>query len=169
MSGSDDASRGISTRLVEITTALGLFCIGALVIFDSLRLGAAWSSGSPPAGYFPFYIGSLLCVCAGLRLFRARAGEVSGSNRLTSMDGGRRVLRVLVASAVYVCVIELIGFHVASAILVAVYLRGPGRRGTAASIGIGGAVMAAMFLMFEVGLAVPLYQGLWHPLAFLGY
>ncbi len=169
MSGSADASRGISMRLVEITTALGLFCIGAWVIFDSLRLGAAWASGSPPAGYFPFYIGSMLCLCAGLRLFRARAGEVSGSNRLSSREGGRRVLQVLVASVVYVCVIELIGFYVASAILVAVHLRGLGRRGTVASIGMGGAVMAAMFLVFEVGLAVPLYQGLWNPLAFLGY
>jgi hypothetical protein len=169
LSGSADASRGISMRLVEITTALGLFCIGAWVIFDSLRLGSASASGSPPAGFFPFYIGSMLCLCAGLRLFRARAGEVSGSNRLSSREGGRRVLQVLVASVVYVCVIELIGFYVASAILVAVYLRGLGRRGTAASIGMGGAVMAAMFLVFEVGLAVPLYQGLWNPLAFLGY
>jgi len=169
LSGSAHASRGISTRLVEITMALGLFCIGALVIFDSLRLGAAWMSGGPPAGYFPFYIGSMLCLCAGLRLFRARNGEASGSNRFTSMEGGRRVLQVLGASVVYACVIVLIGFYVASAIHVAAYLRGLGRRGTAASIGIGCAVMAAMFLMFEVGLAVPLYQGLWNPLAFLGY
>lgn len=169
MSGCADASRGISTRLVEIITALGLFCIGAWVIFDSLRLDAAWASGDPPARYLPFYIGSMLCLCAGLRLFRARTGEASGSNRFTSVAGGRRVLQVLVVSVVYVGVIELIGFYVASAIHVAVYLRGLGRLGTAASIGIGGAVMAAMFLTFEVGLAVPLYQGLWNPLAFLGY
>ncbi len=169
MSGSPDASRGISTRRVEIATALGLFCIGALAVFDSLRLGAAWTSDGPPAGYFPFYIGSILCLCAGLRLLRARADEVSGPKRLTSTAGGRRVLRVLVASIVYVCVIELIGFYVASAIYFAVCLHGLGRRGRAASIGIGSAVMAAIFLLFEVGLAVPLYQGLWNPLGFLGY
>lgn len=168
MNSSADASRGIPTRLVEMTTALALFCIGALVVFDSLRLGAGWADDGPGAGYFLFYIGSILCLCAGLLFIDVRAGRFSAS-KLSPRIECCGVMRVLVPSVAYLIVIELIGFYVASAIYVAVNRRGPGHCGTAVSVGIGIAVMGAIFLLFEVGFEVPLYPGIWNPLAFLGY
>ena len=32
-----------------------------VVVYDSYRLGAKWGSDGPQSGYFPFYIGLLIC------------------------------------------------------------------------------------------------------------
>ena len=52
----------ISTRTMEIIVALALLAVGALVVFDSYRLGAKWGDDGPQSGYFPFYIGLLLGI-----------------------------------------------------------------------------------------------------------
>ena len=58
------AEAGISTRTMEIAVALVLFAVGALVVTDSYRLGSKWGSDGPQSGYFPFYIGLLLCIAS---------------------------------------------------------------------------------------------------------
>jgi len=55
---------GISTRTMEIIVALTLFALGLLVVVDSYRLGSKWGSDGPQSGYFPFYIGLLLCIAS---------------------------------------------------------------------------------------------------------
>ena len=51
-----------SVRTVDVVTAVVIFLMGSVVIWDSWRLGAKWGSDGPEAGYFPFYIGLILCV-----------------------------------------------------------------------------------------------------------
>jgi len=42
----------------ELAVAALFFVFGAVVIYDSLRLGAGWQDvHGPRPGYFPFYIG----------------------------------------------------------------------------------------------------------------
>ena len=38
---------GISTRTMEIVVALVLLALGALVVFDSYRLGSKWGDDGP--------------------------------------------------------------------------------------------------------------------------
>src|SRR5512143_165672 len=52
---------GIPKRTVEVIVALLLLGFGALVAVDSHRLGSSWGSDGPQSGYFPFYIGLLIC------------------------------------------------------------------------------------------------------------
>ena len=48
------AERGLSTRWVELVVALVICAGGALVMYDSARIGAKWASDGPQSGYFPF-------------------------------------------------------------------------------------------------------------------
>ena len=59
---SETAVRGIRRRTAEIAVAAILFALGSLVVFDSRRLGSSWGSDGPEAGYFPFYIGLIICI-----------------------------------------------------------------------------------------------------------
>jgi len=65
-----------SLRAAEVVMA-GLFLVfGAVVMWDSQRLGAAWGSDGPQAGYFPFYIGLFIVIASGANLLQAfRMGE----------------------------------------------------------------------------------------------
>ena len=66
-----DERAAISMRAAELVVAALLFAVGAIVVYDSYRLGSKWGSDGPQSGYFPFYIGLLICVsshrqlCAG--------------------------------------------------------------------------------------------------------
>ncbi|MCC6532806.1 MAG: tripartite tricarboxylate transporter TctB family protein [Burkholderiales bacterium] len=164
-----DTARGVSTRAVEIIVAGAIFALGAMVVFDSIRLGSKWASDGPQAGYFPFYIGAIICVCATVVLLYALVGKHAGPRVFVSWPALRRVLQVLGPAAVYVLGIQLIGIYIASAAYIAVFMIWLGRYSALLSGAIGCGVMAAFFLMFEVWFKVPLYKGMLDPLAFLGY
>lgn len=167
-SSGDPARSGISMRTAEIVVALILLVIGALVIFDSVRLGARWAEDGPQAGYFPFYIGLIICIASlitlGQTLFGARSHKVF-------VDWGpfRQVLSVLAPAALFVLGIQLIGIYVAAAVYIAVFMIWLGNYGWIKSLVLGVAVSAVTFLMFEVWFKVPLFKGAFNPLSFLGY
>lgn len=169
MSQDSGAGRGISTRTAEIASAAATLALGGLVVFDSLRLGARWADDGPQAGYFPFYVGSILCVCALVLLAHALMGKPAGPRVFVSGPQLRRVLQVFVPASIYVLAIQLIGIYVASACYIACFMHWLGKYRPSFAVALGVGMMAALFLLFEVWFKVPLYKGLWNPLFWLGY
>jgi len=47
---------------VDAVVAAILLVVGVVVIIEARRLGAGWTSDGPGAGYFPFYIGVIVCI-----------------------------------------------------------------------------------------------------------
>jgi hypothetical protein len=76
---------------------------------------------------------------------------------------------VLVPAAIYVGAVQVIGLYVASAIYITVFMVWLGRYSLLRGLLVGCGVNALFFLMFEVWFKVPLYKGIFDPLAFLGY
>lgn len=173
------AEPGISTRTMEITVALVLLAAGVLVVVDSYRLGSKWGADGPQSGYFPFYIGLMLCISSAatfiqvaLKHRRRRASGGAGNEGESQFVGWgqlKLVLSVLIPAIVYVIGVQLIGIYVASAVYIALFMRWLGRYPWLKSVTIGVIVSASIFAMFEIWFKVPLYKGAWDPLAFLGY
>ena len=164
-----ERSGGISTRAVEIFTALVLFALGVLVVYDSHRLGSSWGSDGPEAGYFPFYIGLILCVSSGVTAALALFGRVREPRVFVEWQPLRQVLAVLIPALLYVAAIQLIGLYAASAIYIAGFMIWLGRYGWLKSALMGVVVSALAFVTFEIWFQVPLFKGAFDPLAFLGY
>ena len=175
-SGSD---AGISTRAMEIAVALILFALGALVMFDSVRLGAGWADDGPQSGYFPFYIGLLICLSSvatlaqvALAEWRRRASSAARSpsaQPVRRMAALRLVLSVLVPTVVYVAGIQVIGIYVASAVYIAVFMRWLGKYTWVKSAAVGVGVSVALFLHVRSLVQGAPVQGRLDPLAWLGY
>jgi hypothetical protein len=164
-----ESEHGISTRTVEIAVAVVIFALGALVVYDSVLLGWRWAADGPESGYFPFYIGLIVCFCSVMVLLHAIAGKLAGPRVFVSWAALRRVLQVLGPAAVFVAAIQVFGIYIAGAAYIAVFMRWLGRYSTIFSVLLGVGVMTLFFLMFEVWFKVPLYKGLLDPLAFPGY
>jgi hypothetical protein len=172
---------GISKRAVEIGVAVLLFAFGATVVIDSYRLGASWGSDGPESGYFPFYIGALICLSSLATLaqvlvadVKAREGGFSGAvarvrSQFVSWPALRQVLSVLLPAIVYVFFVQMIGIYVASAVYIAVFMVWLGKYSPVKSALVGLCVTASIFVLFEVWFKVPLYKGIVNPLAWLGY
>jgi len=167
---SDRAAGGLTTRTMEIVVALTLLAIGSLVVFDSKRLGSSWGSDGPEAGYFPFYIGLIICISSLVILVQAVFGLRTKRGALfVEWQPLRQVLSVLIPAVLFVLGIQLIGLYVAAAIYIAGFMLWLGNYSWLKSVVLGVGVSAVSFLTFEVWFQVPLYKGAFDPLAFLGY
>jgi hypothetical protein len=169
----------VTVRTMEIVVCIVFLVLSAIVIQDSLRIGAGWAEDEGPrAGYFPFYIGLIMAAASlvtlvkmimqGVQERRAEPSDASGRRRKTggaeaapfvTEQALKRVLLVLVPVLVYVVALLFIGIYVASAIFICLFMMYFGRYRFVTAAAIGIAVAVAMFLMFEVWFLVPLPKG----------
>ena len=162
MQDSQDRAVG-SVRVWEFVVAALFFVFGAVVVWDSRRLGSEWGSDGPQAGYFPFYIGLIICIASVANAISAFNAGSKGAKVFVTWGQLKMVLTVVVPSLVYVALIAnpvySLGIYEASAIFIGYFMRYLGKYGwpKIAAVSIG--VMTAFFLMFEVWFRVPLPKG----------
>ena len=159
----------VSNYVVEAVVALCIVVFGATVLIGSWKLGSGWTSDGPGAGYFPFYIGLILCVAGAGILAQALFAKVRDTEAFVDREQLTRVLQVLLPALVFVLAIQFIGTYVASAIYITLFMVVLGKYSWLKSIVIAVALNVVFFLMFEVWFKVPLYKGYFEPLRFLGY
>lgn len=163
----DGSRRGVSTKAVEILVAGVILLLGLVVIFDSRRVGAGWADDGPQAGYFPFYVGLILCVVSAWTLLRAVFSGKAGASAFVSRKKLRLVLSVFIPSLIYVLAIYFIGIYVASALFIGAFMYWHGHFPWVKIIPVSVLVPVSVFLLFEVWFLVPLPKG---PLeALIGY
>jgi putative tricarboxylic transport membrane protein len=148
-----------SVRAVEIGVAVVILLFGVLVVFDSYRLGARWGDDGPQAGYFPFYIGLLLCLSGGVILMRAFRNTGLAAESFVERAQLKLILTVLIPTVVYVGFIAYLGFYVASILFIAYFMKRIGKYSwlMAALVSVG--ISVAFFLTFEIWFSVPLPKG----------
>ena len=137
-----------------------LLVLSAVIIFDATRIGFGWLEGQGPApGYFPFWIAVLMGGASLVNLFRAVTGrEKGGDETFITRQSLRRVLTVLVPTAIYVLAIQFFGIYIASIVFIAAFMVVSGEPiWKAAIVGIG--VPIALYFMFEKWFLVPLPKG----------
>ena len=168
-SESADSPVVAKNNTVDAAVAVILFVVGAVVVFEARRLGSGWASDGPGAGYFPFYIGLIICISALGILYQALVSKSRDTDAFVDREQLVRVLSVLVPAAVYVLAIYFVGIYVASAIYITLFMIILGKYTPVKGVLLGVIVMAVFFVMFEVWFKVPLYKGTLEPLRFLGY
>ena len=124
-----------------------------------MRLGARWAEDGPQAGYFPFYVGLLVCLSALINFVIAFASRKDDGRDFVELDKLKLVLAVLVPAAIYVALISWVGIYVASVVFIAFFMRWLGKYPwwKTAVVSIG--TMVAFFLIFEIWFLVPLPKG----------
>jgi hypothetical protein len=159
MSEGSGGKPALGVRAAEGLVAAGFLALGAVVILDSVRLGFGWKEDGPQAGYFPFYVGAIICLSALINLVRALLALKGKDKTFVEVGQLKLVLSVLVPSALYVGVIAWIGIYVASAAFVAFFMRWLGKYAwlKVAAVSIGNSVV--FFLIFEVWFKIPLPKG----------
>ena len=160
---------GVPTFAVEAAVAALVLMFGLLVLFGSRKLGSGWTTDGPGAGYFPFYIGLILCISGAGTLYQALLGKKRNHEIFVDGEQIRRVLSVLIPAAFYVLAIQVFGIYIASAVYIAGFMIILGKFSKVKSIALGVAIAVFFFFMFEVWFKIPLYKGWLKPLEFLGY
>ncbi len=152
-----ESPSAVSNRKMEMLVAALTFLLGAMVIYDSVRVGAGWGDDGPKAGYFPFYIGGLICV-GSIANFVMGLRDKSGDSFVSRAQAGD-VLRVLLPMFGYVFFIKFLGLYVASAIYIALFMRWIGKYGWPKIAAVSLGVTISFFIVFEQWFKVPLIKG----------
>ena len=146
-------------RAVEIGVAAVLLVAGIVVAVDSYRLGNKWGEDGPEAGYFPFYIGLLLCIASVVNLLSALAAARRDASDFVQLRALKLVFSVLIPTAIYVGLISPLGLYLASTVFIAFFMRWLGKYAwwIVAAVSIGNSVV--FFVVFEVWFKIPLPKG----------
>ena len=158
MSEGEEARPAFGQKSAEIFVSAFFLLLGALVMWDSVRLGARWGSDGPQAGYFPFYIALLMSVASAVNLLVALARR-SEFRAFVEVGQLKLVLSVLLPSIVYVGLIALLGIYVASVVFVAFFMRWLGKFAWWKVAAVSAGTAVALFLIFERWFLVPLPKG----------
>lgn len=144
-------------RAADLVVAALLIALGALVIWDSVRLGIGWGLDGPGSGFFPFWLATaMVASCVAIIVQTLRRKETKPFVRREALAS---VLKVLVPATGLVVLTEFVGLYVASALYVAFNMRWLGRHSwlAVALVGVGFPVIA--FLIFETWFLVPMPKG----------
>jgi Tripartite tricarboxylate transporter TctB family len=161
--------KGVATYKVEAVVAFLILILGITVIFGSWKLGAGWTTDGPGSGYFPFYIGVLMCVAGLGVMYQALFSKNKDTDIFVDNEQLQLVLSVFIPACVYVLGVQFLGLYIASAIYIALFMVILGKFSLFKSAFISLAVVVLFFFMFEVWFKVPLFKGKFDLLSFLGY
>lgn len=159
---SDDSGRSrsiVSLKTMDAAVSLIFFAFGALVAYDSYRLGAKWAEDGPQSGYVPFYVGLIICIASLVNFVLALRVKAEDGESFVSAEQLKAVLSVAVPSLFYVLMIQFLGIYAASIVFIAAFMMWLGKYSWLRSALVGCGVSVAFFLMFEVWFHVPLPKG----------
>jgi putative tricarboxylic transport membrane protein len=146
-------------KSAELAVAALFFVLGAIVIYDSLRLGKGWAADGPRPGYFPFYIGLLICISATINFVRALL--VRGENNKPFVQVGqlKMVLTVLIPTAIFAAAVTWIGIYTSAAVLIAFFMRWLGKYAWWKVVAVSLGTIVVFYVVFEMWFKVPLPKG----------
>lgn len=144
---------------MEAATAVCLFLIGVVIIFDSYKRGAGWAADGPRTGYFPIRIGALIVISSLAILLRTLFSKNKNYKIFVEWGPFKQVLMVLVPTAVYVLATQVIGIYVASSLFIAFFMKVMGKFGWFKTVLVTIGTSVVLFWMFEIQFMVPLPKG----------
>jgi putative tricarboxylic transport membrane protein len=151
-------------RKANLALAIFLFVIGAIVMYDAVRLGWRWDPGfGPGAGYLPFYLALGTLICEGIviiKQIRQLASDGPGDKPLIEEGGLTPILWVLLPSTAMVIMTSIIGLHIAAFIFILFYMRVVGKIGWLECVLVSVLIPVAMYITFDRLFLIPLPDGM---------
>jgi putative tricarboxylic transport membrane protein len=132
-----------------------------LVITDSVRLGFGWQEvHGPRPGYFPFYLGLLICISAVVNAVRALL-VLKGERNKTFVQVGqlKLVLAVLVPTAIFAALVTWIGIYASAVLFISFFMRWLGKYPWWKVLATSGTTVVVFYAVFEIWFKVPLPKG----------
>jgi len=148
-------------KSAELAVAALFFIAGAILIKDSVRLGFGWHEvHGPQPGYFPFYVGVIICIASVINAVRALIVLRGAKNKaFVEVEQLKLVLTVLVPTAIYAAAVIWTGIYAASVVFIAFFMRRLGKYAWWKAVIVPLATVVVFYLIFEIWFKVPLPKG----------
>jgi hypothetical protein len=147
-------------KSAEIAVAALFFLLGAILIYDSVRLGIRWDEvHGPQPGYFPFFVGLIICISSVLNFAFALLMRPAQNKAFVHVGQLKMVLTVLLPTMLYAAAVTWIGIYVSSILFIGFFMRWLGKYPWWKVVTVSLGAAAVFYLIFEVWFLVPLPKG----------
>lgn len=144
-------------KKAEMITGVVLLVLSGLVIWNSLEMPPSATFG-PGAGFLPFWLGVLLAVLATILFVSAwrQATEKDSSPVFPGKQALFAITLVLVALAVYILLIDVLGYIVETFLFVVFLVKVVEREPWPLTLKLAVAATAGIFITFHILLKITL-------------
>jgi hypothetical protein len=122
-----------------------------------------WGANGPGSGFLPFWLGVAMAVLAVLLFIGATRSRVAGDPWLPRGHGLARLIVVLLATAVFIALLKVLGMVLGGALFLVTLLRFVERHSWRLTLGVAAGSGVLNYLVFTYWLRVPFPEG---PLGF---
>jgi putative tricarboxylic transport membrane protein len=147
-------------RTAQILMALAIIGFGISVMVQAAAVGSRWVDGQAGAGFFPFWLGALLVLCALIVLVKSVRTAVAGTKFFHDKTAFTSVVKVTVTAAAMLALTYFVGFRLASIAYLFVYLRFIGKHRWPAVIAMSLLIPITGYYLFEDILQIGLPRGI---------
>jgi putative tricarboxylic transport membrane protein len=144
----------LDTRKAEIVVGLILMALAALVIRETVRLGAGWGPSGPQPGFFPTLAALVMAASAVVAI--VRTARAPGTALFESREQAVDVLKVGLPIAAAVVALPYLGFYVTTALYTGLFAAWYGRYRWYVALAAGLLLPVALYFAFERGFRIPL-------------
>lgn len=139
---------------------LAAFCvllgIGVIAVSSTYPTAARYGTGVPGPGLWPTAISIVMLACAALLLYRTWKLTPEKNTAIDLFGPGpKRAYISMAILVVYVFLLEILGFIIATTLLEFIFIRWFSKKGCVVSFVIAAAVTAIVFGVFQYVLNVP--------------
>ena len=145
-------------KKAEMITGIVLLVLSGLVIWGADQMPPSSSFG-PGAGFLPLWLGILLAVLATILFvtaWRRQATEKDAQSVFPGKQALFAIAAVLVGLAVYIFLIETLGYLVDTFLLIVFLMKAVEREKWPLTLIIAVATTAALFITFQILLKITL-------------
>jgi len=113
----------------------------------------------PRPGYFPFYIGLLICIASTVNFIRALLLKPEHNKTFVQVGQLKLVLTVLIPTAIYALLVTWIGIYVSSILFIGFFMRWLGKYAWWKVVLVSVITVVVFYVVFEMWFKVPLPKG----------
>jgi hypothetical protein len=125
-----------------------------------VRLGFGWQEvHGPRPGYFPFYIGLIICIAAVVNVVHALRVPAAHNKSFVQVGQLKLVLSVLIPTAIYAVLVTWFGIYASSVLFIGFFMRWLGKYPWWKVIAVSGVTVVVFYVIFEKWFKVPLPKG----------
>lgn len=147
-------------RTAQVVMALAIIGFSISVMVQAAEVGAKWVEGQAGPGFFPFWLGALLIICALIALAQAVRIGPGAAKFFHDRTALESVLKVTLTAAAMLVLTYLVGFRLASIAYLFVYLRFIGKHRWPAVIAMSLLIPITGYYLFENILQIGLPRGI---------
>jgi hypothetical protein len=150
----------LDTKSAEIVVSVGFLVLAAIVVRETVRMGAGWGSSGPQPGFFPTIAALVMAVSALVTLLRATRSP--GKPLFESREHAISVVKVGAPLCAAIAGVQFLGLYIVTALYMGFFSWWFGRHRWPVALLAAVVLPLVLFFTFERGFRISLPKSIWY-------